>query len=79
MHLAGHQSQPAPSTQGCASCLPSHCVLSDLQTFRHPPCHLPLPAWLWLLQPTPMAVKFMQAMVQRLMWDAPWQWEQAMW
>ena len=54
----------------------------------HPPARLPaclpacLPAYtagLWLLQPTPMAVKFMQAMVQRLMWHGPWQWEQAMW
>jgi hypothetical protein len=36
-------------------------------------------AGLWLLRPTRLTVRFMQALVHRLMWGAPWQWEQTAW
>ena len=36
-------------------------------------------AGLWLLRPTRLTVRFMQALSHRLMWDAPWQWDQTAW
>ena len=40
---------------------------------------LPHCAGLWLLRPTPLTVRFMEALARRLMWDAPWQWDQTAW
>jgi hypothetical protein len=57
----------------------SAAVLKAPGPARLPACLPTYTAGLWLLQPTPMAVSFMQAMVRRLMWHGPWQWEQAMW
>ena len=31
---------------------------------------------LWYLQPTNLTVRFMRQMVQRISWDAVWQWDQ---
>ena len=38
-----------------------------------------LPAGLWLVRPHPLAKKFMKALVHRVLWDSPWQWEQVAW
>ena len=36
-------------------------------------------AGVWLLEPTPKTLEFMRAVVNQVIYAAPWQWEQAAW